>query len=70
MPDAVAVGVGGVDAGSVLFGALTYIGNAPNMMIQSIAARRGVRMPGFLGYFVRAAAVLLPVLWLVQKVFF
>ncbi len=59
-----------IAAGSVLFGALTYIGNAPNMMIQSIAAHRGVRMPGFFGYFAWAALLLLPLLWLIQKVFF
>ncbi|HEY2132256.1 MAG TPA: sodium:proton antiporter, partial [Acetobacteraceae bacterium] len=39
-----------ISAGSVFFGALTYIGNAPNMMLRSIAAHRGIRMPGFFGY--------------------
>ena len=59
-----------IAAGSVFFGALTYIGNAPNMMIQSIAAHRGVKMPGFFSYFAWAAVVLLPLLWLTQLLFF
>ncbi len=48
-----------ISGGAVFFGALTYIGNAPNMMVRSIAAHRGVRMPGFFGYtalVLRAAA--------------
>ncbi|WP_297367939.1 sodium:proton antiporter [Acidocella sp.] len=49
-------------AGSVFFGPLTYLGNAPNLMIREIAARRGVRMPGFIGYALAMCAVLLPVL--------
>ena len=39
-----------LSAGAVFFGALTYIGNAPNMMVRAIAAQRGVRMPGFFAY--------------------
>jgi len=37
-------------AGAVLFGPVTYLGNAPNLMVREIAARRGVRMPGFFAY--------------------
>lgn len=59
-----------ISAGSVFFGALTYIGNAPNMMVQAIAARRGVRMPGFLGYLGWAALLLLPLLAVMQVVWF
>ena len=39
-----------ISAGAVFFGGLTYIGNAPNMMLRAIAAHRGVRMPGFFGF--------------------
>ncbi|HEX7390103.1 MAG TPA: sodium:proton antiporter, partial [Acidiphilium sp.] len=49
-----------LSAGSVLFGAITWLGNAPNLMIRAIAARRGVRMPGFVAYMLAASAVLLP----------
>jgi Na+/H+ antiporter NhaD/arsenite permease-like protein len=59
-----------ISAGAVFFGGLTYIGNAPNMMLRSIAAHRGVRMPGFLGYMLMASALLLPVTVLVGFLFF
>ncbi len=50
-----------VSAGAVFFGGLTYIGNAPNMMVRGVAAHRGVRMPGFIGYTAIAALVTMPV---------
>jgi Na+/H+ antiporter NhaD/arsenite permease-like protein len=50
-----------ISAGAVFFGALTYIGNAPNLMVRAIAAHRGVRMPGFFGFLVLASALLVPV---------
>ena len=59
-----------ISAGAVFFGALTYIGNAPNLMVRSIAAHRGVRMPGFFGYMGWAALLLLPLFALVTLVFF
>ncbi len=49
-----------ITLGSVLMGANTYVGNAPNFMVKSIAERGGVRMPGFLGYLGYSAAILLP----------
>ena len=67
-------GGGGVlmamSAGAVCFGALTYIGNAPNMMVRGVAAHRGVRMPGFFGYMLYASALLLPGLVAVTLLFF
>jgi Na+/H+ antiporter NhaD/arsenite permease-like protein len=51
-----------ISAGAVFFGALTYIGNAPNMMVRAIAVQRGVKMPAFFGYLAVAGALLLP--WL------
>jgi Na+/H+ antiporter NhaD/arsenite permease-like protein len=59
-----------ISAGAVFFGGLTYIGNAPNMMLRAIAAHRGVRMPGFFGYMVPASALLLPVLAVMGLLFF
>ncbi len=59
-----------ISAGAVFFGGLTYIGNAPNMMLRAIASHRGVRMPGFFGFMLLASAVLLPVLALVSLLFF
>jgi Na+/H+ antiporter NhaD/arsenite permease-like protein len=50
-------------------GAMTYIGNGPNLMVRAIAAREGVRMPGFGGYAAWAATILLPVFALVTWLF-
>ena len=55
--------------GAVYMGALTYIGNAPNLMILAIAEERGVKMPGFFGYMLWSAAVLLPVCAIVTVLF-
>jgi Na+/H+ antiporter NhaD/arsenite permease-like protein len=59
-----------LSAGAVFFGGLTYIGNAPNMMLRGVAAHRGVRMPGFFGFMAIAAAVLVPVFVVLTLVFF
>ena len=49
-----------ISMGAVYMGALTYIGNAPNLMVYAIANEQGVRMPSFFGYFLWAACVLVP----------
>jgi len=54
--------------GAVYFGALTYIGNAPNFMIKAIAEDRGVAMPSFFAYLAFAALVMLPLLAVVSVV--
>lgn len=59
-----------LSAGAVFFGALTYIGNAPNMMVRAIAAHRGVRMPGFFVFTALVAAILLPLFGVLTAVFF
>jgi Na+/H+ antiporter NhaD/arsenite permease-like protein len=51
---------------AVYFGALTYIGNAPNFMIKAIAEDREVPMPSFFAYFAYAALLLVPLLLLVS----
>ena len=54
----------------VFFGACTYIGNAPNFMVKSIAEQSGVEMPSFAGYVIRyTIPFLLPVLLLTWLVF-
>jgi Na+/H+ antiporter NhaD/arsenite permease-like protein len=57
-------------AGAVFFGGLTYIGNAPNMMVRAIASHRGVPMPGFFVYLAYAATLLLPIFVLQTLIFF
>ncbi len=59
-----------ISTGSVFFGAITYIGNAPNFMVRSIASHRGVHMPGFIGYMGWSLVLMLPGLALVSWVFF
>jgi Na+/H+ antiporter NhaD/arsenite permease-like protein len=59
-----------ISCGAVMVGALTYIGNAPNLMVKSIAEHSGLKMPSFAGYLGYAAAVLLPVFLVVTLVFF
>ena len=50
----------GISAGSVFMGAMTYIGNAPNLMVATIALNAGVKMPAFFGFLAWSCAVLLP----------
>ncbi len=59
-----------ISAGAVFMGANTYIGNAPNFMVKSIAESRGVAMPGFVAYFGWAMLVLTPVYLLTAWLFF
>lgn len=58
-----------ISLGSVMFGAMTYIGNGPNFMVKAIAERRGIKMPSFFGYMIFSLGVLLPVYMLVQLIF-
>jgi Na+/H+ antiporter NhaD/arsenite permease-like protein len=60
-----------VAAGSVFMGANTYIGNAPNFMVKSIAEEAGVAMPSFFGYLLRwALPILVPTFLVVTWVMF
>jgi Na+/H+ antiporter NhaD/arsenite permease-like protein len=49
-----------ISVGAVSMGANTYIGNAPNFMVKSIAEESGVEMPSFFGYMVYSGLVLIP----------
>lgn len=46
---------------TVFMGALTYIGNAPNLMVTVIAQRQGVKVPSFLGYMGWSFTILIPI---------
>ena len=60
-----------VSAGAVFFGANTYIGNAPNFMVRSIAEEAGTPMPSFFGYMLKYSIVfLVPVFIIVTIIFF
>ncbi len=59
-----------ISAGAVFMGANTYIGNAPNFMVRSIAEERGIRMPSFFGYMAWSMVFLVPVFVLDTFLFF
>jgi len=59
-----------ISSGAVFMGANTYIGNAPNFMVRSIAEENGVNMPSFFGYMVWSLGILIPLFVLVTLVFF
>lgn len=62
--------LGAVSCGAVFMGANTYIGNAPNFMVKTLAEEYGVKMPSFFGYMLYSMAVLLPVFVIETLVFF
>ena len=62
--------LGAISAGAVFMGALTYIGNAPNLIIRAIAEEQGVKMPNFVSYLGLSCLVLLPVFFILSLVFF
>ncbi len=60
-----------IAAGAVFMGANTYIGNAPNFMVKSIAEEAGINMPSFFGYiFKYSLPILIPVFILIGFIFF
>ncbi len=59
-----------ISTGAVYMGANTYIGNAPNFMVRSIAEEQGVRMPSFFGYMVYSLLILIPTFILTTFIFF
>jgi Na+/H+ antiporter NhaD/arsenite permease-like protein len=59
-----------VSAGSVVMGALTYIGNGPNLLVKAVAHDHGYDMPSFFGYVLWAAVILLPLFAVASWIFF
>lgn len=59
-----------VSMGAVFMGANTYIGNAPNFMVKSIAEENKVKMPSFFGYMVWSFGILMPIFALLTWIFF
>ena len=59
-----------ISVASVFFGAMSYIGNAPNFMVKNIAAQADVDMPDFMAYiFKYSVPILLPFFMLVWVLF-
>ncbi len=60
-----------ISAGAVFMGANTYIGNAPNFMVKSIAEEQNISMPSFFGYMLKySIPILIPLFILVTYIFF
>lgn len=59
-----------ISAGAVFFGAMSYIGNAPNFMVRSIAEENRVKMPSFFGYMIWSVGILGVVFVLASLIFF
>lgn len=59
-----------ISVGAVFMGANTYIGNAPNFMVKSIAEEAGVKMPSFLGYMFKYSIPILVVLFIIMTFVF
>lgn len=58
-----------ISCGAVFMGANTYIGNAPNFMVRSIAEENGTKMPSFFGYMAWSVSCLIPVFLIDMLVF-
>jgi Na+/H+ antiporter NhaD/arsenite permease-like protein len=57
--------------GATFFGALTYVGNAPNLIVKTIAEHARVPTPSFVGYIWKfAIPILIPVFGLISILFF
>lgn len=59
-----------ISCGAVFMGANTYIGNAPNFMVKSVAEENGIKMPSFFGYMFWSVRYLVPVFLIDTLLFF
>ena len=59
-----------ISAGAVFMGAMSYIGNAPNFMVKSIAEENKINMPSFFGFMLWSIIFLVPVLLFYSLIFF
>jgi Na+/H+ antiporter NhaD/arsenite permease-like protein len=59
-----------ISAGAVFMGANTYIGNAPNFMVKSIAEENKIKMPSFFGFMGWSTLILIPIYIFVTFILF
>jgi len=59
-----------ISLGAVFMGAMTYIGNAPNFMVKSIAEENYIKMPSFFGFLGWSIIILIPVFLFISFIFF
>lgn len=63
--------ISALSVGTVVFGAVTYIGNGPNLMVKSIADHQKIESPHFLAYLLKwAVPIMLPLLIMLWLIFF
>ena len=58
-----------ISVSSVVMGSLSYIGNAPNMMVKNISTNNKIKMPSFIAYCLYASAIIVPISYLLIKLF-
>ncbi|WP_336297492.1 sodium:proton antiporter [Leptospira sp. GIMC2001] len=59
-----------ISVGAVFMGANSYIGNAPNFMVKSVAEENKIKMPSFGGYMLYSIGILFPIFFLLTLIFF
>jgi Na+/H+ antiporter NhaD/arsenite permease-like protein len=59
-----------ISTGAVFFGAMTYMGNAPNFMVKSICEEQNIKMPSFFGFMIYSVLILVPIFVIITFVFF
>ena len=59
-----------ISSGAVFMGAMTYIGNAPNFMVRSIAEENEIKMPSFFGYMAWSCLILIPIFLIYSLIWF
>lgn len=69
MTDTLPLTLMAVTAGTSFMGALSYIGNAPNLIVKAIAEENEIQMPSFFGYMAWSVLILVPLFLLVQLIF-
>lgn len=59
-----------ISLGAVFMGAMTYIGNAPNFMVKSIAEENNIKMPSFFGFMLWSLLILIPLFAILSLLLF
>ncbi len=58
-----------ISVSSVVMGSLSYIGNAPNMMVKNIAVNSKIKMPSFIAYCLYSSLIIVPISYILIKLF-
>lgn len=60
-----------ISIAAVFFGAMSYIGNAPNFMVKSISEKAGINMPSFFGFMIKySIPILLPIFFIIWLILY